>query len=146
MKARKKNQEELVELVEQEVSPRKTQLQMDLEQLSAAEKYGVEARCEKRLSERYISLAKLCTFLAALALLIVTVINLPIVDGKPLVEGFRGMRQLASVMLVSGLFNIAAYFLANAAKKHSKKSYDALLKRESIMPRETPVLVKMVQN
>lgn len=141
MKARKKNQEELVE---QEVSPRKTQLQMDIEQLSAAEQCGVEARREKRLSERYISLAKLCTFLAALALLIVTVINLPIVDGKPLVEGFRGMRQLASVMLVSGLFNIAAYFLANAAKKHSKKSYEALLKRESFLPRETPVLVKVV--
>ena len=141
MKARKKKQKEL----KQQVSARKTQLQMSYEQLTEAEKYGIEARRHKICSERCTRGARLCIFLAALALLIVTVINLPVVNGQPLIY-FRGMRQLASVMLVSGLFNVAAFFHAGAARKHCQKAYEALLIREKALPRETPVLVKMLQD
>ena len=141
MKVRRKRQKKL----EQQVSPRTTQLQMSYQQLTEAEAYGIEARRHKIRSKRCTRGARLCIFLAALALLIVTVINLPVFDGKPLIY-FRGMRQLASVMLVSGLFNIAAFFHAGAARKHCQKAYEALLKREQAIPRETPVLVKMLQD
>ena len=124
---------------------REKKLYVDIETLSDADRYAVEARYEKTLCRRCTRGARLCIFLAALALLIVTVINLPVFDGKPLIY-FRGMRQLASVMLVSGLFNIAAFFHAGAARKHCQKAYDALLKREQAIPRETPVLVKLLQH